>query len=230
MSIFEGVSPRYLKEQLDRLTNLNLSLTDLRDAILGPDNRTLTDIYNKLGNIGGSVSVSNLPSWFTSSTKTTDDILDKLDAIDNALASVGTDKLRTSVIDPLPAGSNWIGNVRVGDGSNYASVVSGSLGGSSAKLLGVAPDLTRAFTGGTAYTEQEVSVSTTETTSSFDPPLKTVVLTNESDTDVTIKLNGGSTTKVLPAKTTKIIAFFEISDISYVVSSGSATLRIEGYW
>ena len=124
----------------------------------------------------------------------------------------------------------WIGNVRIGDGTNVAAVVSGTLGGSAAKLLGVAPDLAKVFAGGTAYTEQEVSVSTTETTSSFSPPLKAVVLTNEGDVDITIKLNGGSTTKTLPAKATKIIAFFEISDISYVVSSGSSTLRIEGYW
>ncbi|RLC33645.1 MAG: hypothetical protein DRZ76_04080 [Candidatus Nealsonbacteria bacterium] len=230
MSIFEGLSPKYLKSQLDRLSNINLSLTELRDALVGPNNRTLTDIYDRLGNIGGSVSITNFPSWFTSSTKTTDDILSKLDALDNALASVGTDKLRTSLVDPLPAGNNWIGNVRVGDGTNVAAVVSGTLGGSAAKLLGVAPDLTKVFAGGTAYTEQEVSVSTTEATSSFDPPLKTVVLTNEGDVDITIKLNGGSTTKTLSARETKIIAFFEISDISYVVSSGSSTLKIEGYW
>lgn len=228
--IWDGLDPQYLKQQLDRLSNLNLSLTELRDAIIGSGQKSLTDIYNKLSSIGGSVSITNLPSWFTSSTKTTDDIFSKLDAIDNALASVGTDKLRTSIVDALPAGDNWVGRVKIGDGANIASIVSGTLGGSTVHLLGVAPDLTKVFAGGAAYTEQEVAVTTTESTSSFSPPLRAVVLTNEGDVDITIKLNGSTTTKTIPARTSKVIAFFEISSISYVVSSGSSTLKIEGYW
>jgi uncharacterized protein YpuA (DUF1002 family) len=38
-----------------------------------------------------------------------------LSAIKNALASVGTDKLRTSLVDALPAGTNKIGSVDVGN-------------------------------------------------------------------------------------------------------------------
>jgi len=230
VSIFEYPDPSYIKAKLDNLDNLNISLSELRDAIRGTDNRTLTDIYNRLGSIGGSVEVTNLPSWFTSSNRTTDDLFGKLDALDNALASVGSDKLRVSLVDPLPSGSNWIGNIRIGDGTNIVSVLSGTLGGSSAKLLAVAPDLTKVFSGGANYTEQEVTVTTTESSSSFSPPLRAVVLTNESDVEITIKLNGGTVAKRLAPRACKAIMLFEISSISYVVSSGSAILKIEGYW
>jgi len=276
MSLLLFIDPAYLKQQLDRLTNLNLSLTDLRDAIIGPDGRTLTDIYNKLGSIGGTVSVGNFPTWFTSSTKLTDDIYDQLTKLTNALASVGTDKLRVSPVDPvnvgnfpswftnstkltddlyskldalsralasvggdslmtqivaaLPSGDNWIGRIKVGDGTNVVSVVSGTLFGSSRYLLGVAPDMTATFAGGTNYTEQVVNVTTTEATSSFSPPLKMVNLCNQGDADINYRLNGGTTVKVLPARTCKAVALWPVSSISYSVASGSSVLRIEGYW
>ena len=38
-----------------------------------------------------------------------------LDAIENALATVGLDKLRTTIVDPIPAGANEIGKVQVSD-------------------------------------------------------------------------------------------------------------------
>jgi len=230
VSVFEFLDASYLKAQLDRLSNLNLALTELRDAIRGPDARTLTDIYDKLSSIGGTVDVGNLPSWFTGSTRTTDDIYGKLDALDNALASVGTDKLRASLVDPLPAGDSWIGRVKIGDGSSTVAVLSADIGGSSYSGLAVAPDLTAVFAAGAAYTEQEVSVSTTESTSSFSPPLKIVRLCNEGDVDVTIRLNGSSTTKALAAKACKTIALWKVESVSYSTASGSSTLRIEGYW
>jgi len=37
--------------------------------------RTTDDIYDKLSSIGGNISVTNFPAWFTSSTKKTDDIV-----------------------------------------------------------------------------------------------------------------------------------------------------------
>jgi len=230
MSVFEFPQAAYLKAQLDKLSNLNLSLTELRDSLRGADNKTLTDIYNKLNNIGGSISIGNLPSWFTSSTKLTDDLFNKLDALSKALGSVAQDKLRVGVIDPLPTGTNWIGKVHIGDGTNAVSVISGTLAGSSRYLLGVAPDLTKVFAGGTNYTEQTVNVTTTEASSTFSPPLRAVVLTNAGDVDILIKLNGGTTQKTIYARTSKAIVFYEISSISYKVASGSSTLIIEGYW
>jgi len=276
MALVEFLQASYLKAQLDRLSNLNISLTDLRDGLRGTDSRTLTDIYNKLSNIGGSVSVANLPAWFTGSTKTTDDLFNKLNSLTNALSSVATDSLRANVINAisvgnfpswftgstkltddlfnkldalskalgsvaqdslrvslissLPSGTNWIGRVWVGDGTNAVSVISGTLAGSSRYLLGVAPDMTKVFAGGTNYTEQAVNVTTTESSSSFSPPLRAVMLTNTGDVDIIIKLNGGTTQKILYAKTSKVIVFYEISSISYKVASGSSTLVIEGYW
>ncbi len=60
---------------------LDLKLSGLRDDLRGTGNRTLTDVFNKL------------------------------DALDNALATVATDKLRISVVDALPSGTNLIGKI-----------------------------------------------------------------------------------------------------------------------
>lgn len=43
MAIIEFLDPAYVKLRLD---NLDISLSSLRDAIRGANNRTLTDIYN----------------------------------------------------------------------------------------------------------------------------------------------------------------------------------------
>ncbi len=230
MSVVSFVDPSYVKAQLDKLSNLNTSLTDLRDSLRGADGRTLTDIYNKLGSIGGSVGINNFPSWFTSSTKLTDDMYGKLDALSKALASVAGDKLRVGVIDALPAGDNWVGRIKIGDGTNLAAVVGSELGGTSYNMLAVAADLTKMFAAGTAYTEQSVNVGTSEASSSFSPPLKMVMLHNQGDVDINIKLNGGNTVKTLPSRTCKAIVNWKISSIAYSVASGSSTLRIEGYW
>ena len=228
--IWDSLDVNYLKQQLDKLTNINISLSELRDAIRGDDNRTLTDIYNKLGSIAGSVEISNLPSWFTSSTKTIDDIVSDLNKLTNALLSVGSDKLLVSLTEALPAGDNVIGRIKITDGTNLLSLVQGELAGISYYMIPIAPDLTAMFASGMAYTEQEVTVTTTEDSSSFSPPLKMTLLCNEGDVDITIKLNGGSTTKKIPAHGCKAIVMWKISSISYSVASGSSTLRIEGYW
>jgi len=52
-----------LKAQLDTIpnpSNLDITLSSLRDALRGADNRTLTDIYNQVGNV-----VSRLPTSLT---------------------------------------------------------------------------------------------------------------------------------------------------------------------
>lgn len=250
MSIIEYLDTSYLKTQLDKLSNLNIALSDLRDAIIGVNARSLSDIYDllydstnakstaqwladiytKLGNIGGSVSVANFPTWFTSSTKTTDDLFTDLEALKGALASVGTDTLRTELSTALPAGDNVIGRVKLTDGTSLLSLTTADLAGSSVAALPSVVDLSSQFAGGTAYTEQAVSVTTTAATSTFSPPLKMAVLCNQGSVDVTIQLNGGTTTKTLTANTCKAIAFWKISSISYSTASGTSTLLIEGYW
>lgn len=295
MVILEGIDPAYVKVQLDKLSNLNTPLSDVRDTISG--GKSLADVYSALysttdgmsvydqlkdisskvateatlssilsqldvalstraseatlqaikaqtdkltfdanGNLlvalsgTSTVNVGNFPSWFTSSTATTDSIYSKLDALDDALASVGTDKFRTSIVDPLPSGTNWIGKVQIGDGTNAASVVQGTLGGSTAYLIGTAPDIVKMFAGGTNYEDIEVSVSTTEASSTFSPQLKFALLTNTGDTDILTRINGPTAPqKRIPAHTYKFI-MFPISSIYYVTESGSSTLRIEGAW
>jgi len=289
VGIFDFLDPQYMKEQLDKLSNLNISLSQLRDdlrgsggktltdivnaitaqidtktsvidsrlynsgdgksvydhlktiaetgvgitnfpnwftnstvttdtlnntvsGLKGTGGRTLTDIYDKLSNIGGSVGIDNFPDWFTSSTVTTDTLKSSIDSIYNKLDI-----------------ANWIGKVGIGDGTNVASVISGTLAGSSANLLGVAPDLVKMYAGGTNYEESTVTASTTENSSSFSPPLKFVKITNEGDVDALIRLNGSSATQIpIPAHTGKAI-LFPVSAIYYVTSSGSTTLRIEGF-
>ena len=72
----------YYGQLLENISGrVNISLTTLRDDIRGSGNRTLTDLFNKL------------------------------DTLDNALASVATDKLRTTIVDSLPSGSNLIGKI-----------------------------------------------------------------------------------------------------------------------
>jgi len=287
--IFDYPDPKYIKQQLDKLTNLNISLSQVRDDIRGTgnktltdivstllsqvdtptstldgrlynpsdgksvydhlktlatsgvgitnfpswftsstvtidtlnstvsglkggDSRTLTDLYNKLSSIGGSLSITNFPGWFTGSSKKTDDLYNELTSIYNKFSI-----------------SNWIGKVGIGDGSNVATLVSGTLAGSSAYLIGVAPDLVKMYTGGTNYEESTVSVSTTESSSSFSPALKFVKITNEGDVEALIRLNGSSATQIpIPAHTGKWFVF-PVSSIYYEVSSGSTTLRIEGF-
>ena len=72
----------YYGQLLENISNrLDISLSTLRNDIRGGDNRTLTDLFNKL------------------------------DTLDNALASVATDKLRITIVDSLPSGSNLIGKI-----------------------------------------------------------------------------------------------------------------------
>lgn len=287
--IFDYIDAKYLKTQLDKLSNLNISLSQLRDdlrgagnktltdvvntllsqidtptstldsrlynatdgksvydhlktiattgvgitnfpswftsstvtmdtlnstvsGLKGVDGRTLTDVYNKLSSIGGNVGITNFPTWFTSSTKLTDDLYTQL----------------TNILNRLDY-ANWIGKVGIGDGTNVASIISGTLAGASAYLVGVAPDLVKMYAGGTNYEESTVSVSTTEASSSFSPPLKFTKITNEGDVDALIRLNGSTALQIpIPAHTGKWF-LFPVSSIYYVTSTGSTTLRIEGF-
>jgi len=273
--IFDSLDVKYLKNQLDKLSNLDLSLSNLRDSIVGSDNRSLTDIYNRLSNIldrldtnlssrasestlqavkakidklsfdennnllvnvkGGSVSISNFPSWFTKSSKTTDDLFSKLDALDNALASVGNDKLRTSLVDSLPAGDNWIGRVKLGDGSNIVNIVKAKLGSGEYNALTVAPDLIKMLSGGANYIYTEITVSTTEDYSTFSPELKFAILSNRDPTyDIFVRFNdpnpdSPSVTKIrIPAGTAKVV-MYPIKTLNYVASGGTPILVVMGF-
>lgn len=261
--IWDSLDVKYMKTQLDKLSNLNISLSDLRDALIGADSRSMTDLYNMLNSIYGQLDVSlstrasestlsgiksqtdkltfdssnnlltviqNFPSWFTGSTKLTDDIFNKLDSLDNALASVGTDKLRVSIVDAIPSGDNLIGRVKISDGTNLAGLISATLGGSSLYALAVAPDLVKAVSGGTNYVYQELATSTTEASASFSPNLKFAVLSNQDTAnDVLVRFNDSAATQIkIPSGTAKVV-MFPISTLYYVASAGTPTLVVTGF-
>jgi hypothetical protein len=90
------------------LGRLDITLSAFRDALRGTGNKTLTDLESDLSSILAKLDVAL-------STRASESKLEAvralLDSLENALASVGTDKLRTSLVDPLPPGTNTIGNV-----------------------------------------------------------------------------------------------------------------------
>jgi len=291
--IFDLIDAKYFKQQLDKLSNLNITLSQLRDDLRGTGSKTLTDLDTDLSNIygqldvtlstrasestlsgiktqtdkltfdansylkvnvaagtltatvdktkiwdgtdyleintDGSINIGNFPSWFTSSTKTTDDLYNKLDALDDALDSVGTDKFRVSLVDAIPTGDNWIGRVKLGDGTNLASIFAVTIGGSSGYGLATAPDLIKMLSGGTNYVYQEIATSTTESNTSFSPQLKFAVLSNrDSANDILVRFNGSSATQItIPAGTAKVV-MFPISSLYYVSSAGTPTLVVNG--
>lgn len=255
--IFDEISPKYMKTQLDKLSNLNTSLTDVRDTIAG--GKSLNDINTTLGTLAteatvsgiksqtdklsfdgsnnllvafssGNVDIGNFPSWFTSSTKTTDDIESDLAAMKGALGSVASDKFRASIIDALPAGTNWIGNVKIGDGTNIASLVAATLAGASVQALATAPDLVQMYSGGANYVNDELTTSTTEANSTYSPELKFAVLTNESTTDdIKIRFNDSSAPQMTITAGTSKVVMYPVSSLYYVAVSGSPTLLVNGF-
>lgn len=297
--IFDSIDAKYFKQQLDKLSNLNITLSQLRDDLRGTGNKTLTDLDTDLSNIygqldvalstrasestlsgiktqtdkltfdgsnylmvnvaagsltatvdktkiwdgtdyleintDGSINVGNFPSWFSSSTKTTDDLYNKLDALDDALSSVGTDSFRAVLVDAIPAGDNWIGRVKLGDGTNLASIFAVTIGGSSGYGLATAPDLVKMLSGGTNYVYDEIATSTTESYSTYSPALKFAVLSNRDSTnDVLVRFNDPSpgspsaTQITIPAGTAKVI-MFPLGTLNYVASAGTPTLVVNGF-
>lgn len=223
--IFEYLDAKYLKRQIDKLSNINISLTQLRDDLRGTDNRTLTDLYNRLAEIVSRLNV-NLDTRASEST---------LSKLTNALSSVGTDKFRTSLVDALPAGDNWIGRVKIGDGSNIVSLTSATVGGSTVNALAVVPDLVKMFAGGTNYVYNELTVSTTEEYSTYSPPLKFAILSNRDDTyNILVRFNDPDPTSPtatqieIPAGTAKV-CMYPISTLNYVASGGSPILVVVGF-
>jgi len=118
MAIVEFLDPAYVKSRLD---NLDISISSLRDAIRGADNRTLTDIYN----IGTAIR-DRLPSSLTAAGNlkvailedtvgiakdtTLSSILSKLDV---NLSTRASETTLTAVRDRLPSSLTTAGNFKV---------------------------------------------------------------------------------------------------------------------
>jgi hypothetical protein len=83
------------------------------------------------------------------------------------------------------------------------------------------------------YTIQNISVSTTEgSTSITSPGAKILVIKNKGDTDVLIGINGSVPTTnplVVRARTIKVIMHKGVTQVNYKVASGSTTIDIEYY-
>jgi len=161
-------------------SNLDISLSTLRDALRGTGNRTLTDLYTQLTSI-----------------------LSKLDV-----------NLSTRLADSkIP---NTMGQVSL------------DVAGSTMYALAMV-DYT--LPSRMPYMIDNINVSTTESSTSIAAPgAKIVKITNKSDTDVLIGINGSVPTTnplILKARTAKIFCFKGVTAVYYKTASGTATISIE---
>jgi len=76
--------------------------------------KTNTDNLDVLLSTRASESTLSSIDTKVATESTLSSVLTKVDNLDNALASIGTDKLRASIVDELPAGTQKIGSVDVG--------------------------------------------------------------------------------------------------------------------
>jgi hypothetical protein len=83
------------------------------------------------------------------------------------------------------------------------------------------------------YTIQNISVSTTQGSTSIAPPgAKILIIRNNGDVDVQVGINGSvpaTNPPVVRARTYKVFIHKGITQVNYVVSSGSTTIDIEYY-
>ncbi|MEM0261744.1 MAG: hypothetical protein QXN17_03720 [Nitrososphaerota archaeon] len=118
MAIVEFIDPAYVKLRLD---NLDISLSSLRDAIRGTDNRTLTDIYN----IGTAIR-DRLPASLTTAGNLKIAILEDtvgiakdstlssiLNRLDVNLSTRASETTLTAVRDRLPSSLTAAGNFKI---------------------------------------------------------------------------------------------------------------------
>ena len=91
---------------VDSYNNLKYLKVDSSNRLIiaNPPNldKSLSDIYNKLDNIGGSLSVTNFPNWLSNSTKKTDDIVNAINSELTRLAKLKAYNSSTSGWDNVP--------------------------------------------------------------------------------------------------------------------------------
>ncbi len=104
--------------------------------------------------------------------------------------------------------------------------ISGSSMAGLAVIPSIGGDITRM-----PYTVDDISVSATEASTSIAAPgAKILRLTNKSDTDILIGLNGSvpvSNPFKLLARTTKVLVHQGVTSVYYKTASGTAILKIE---
>lgn len=247
--IWDSLDVKYWKQQMDKLSNLNITLSQLRDDLRGVNDKTLSDLDTDLNNIYARLDVDLSTRASETTLSGIKGQTDKLTFDGNSYLYVnigdgaakiwdGTDYLEintdgsinATIASALPTGDNWIGRVKIGDGTNIVSVVSETLAGSSVYGLATAPDLIKMLAGGTNYVYQEIATSTTEASTNFSPPLKFAVLSNQDTTnDILVRFNGGTATQITIYAGTAKVVMFPISDLYYVASAGTPTLVVNGF-
>jgi hypothetical protein len=247
--LWEIIDPSYLKTRID---NLDLSISGLRDALRGTGNKTLTDLDTDLSNIYGrlDVALSTRASESTlSGIKTGTDYIDDIyGRIDVLLSTRASESTLSSILGKLDvalstrASETTLSNIynrldvtlstRLADSKipNVLGQVSTDVVGSTMYALAV---LERTTPSRMPYLIDDIAVGTTESSTSIAAPgAKIVKITNKSDTDVLIGVNGSvpiSNPLKVRARTAKIFVHHSVTSISYKVSAGSATISIE-YW
>jgi hypothetical protein len=200
-----------LRVAVDAITLANVNLTQVSGTAL--TGRDWSQDFAKLQNIDVALStraseatLSALSGKFPSATALADNLANPTTTVVGS-ALLGFD------------GSNWRRVTAVGDLDAV---------GTAASALAVVTVTTPSRP---AYTIQNISVTTTEgSTSIAAPGAKVLVLKNKGDADILIGINGAVPTTnplVLRARTVKVIQHRGVTQVNYKTVSGTSTLEIE---
>lgn len=167
----------------------------------------------------------------------------KLQNLDTTLSSRASESTLSSFSGKFPSATaladnlsnpttTLVGSALLGfDGSYWRRVTAvGNLDavGTTASALAVVDVTTPSRP---AYTIQNISVSTTEgSTSIAAPGAKALILKNKGDADILIGINGvvpATNPLVLRARTVKVIVHRGVTQVNYKTASGTTTLEIE---
>jgi hypothetical protein len=221
----EYLLPEYVKSKLDLI---DISLSSLRDALRGTDNRTLTDLYNILSTFSGK---------FPAAVALADNLSNPSTTIVGA-ANLGWDGTywRRLVADTsgrlkIAVDADNVGLLKDSKIPNALGVLTNiDVAGTTTNALAVIPQNLPARQ---PYTIPNIAVSTTEgSTSIAAPGAKILVIKNKGDVDVLIGINGAVPTTnplIVRARTAKVIPHRGITQVNYKVASGSTTIDIEYY-
>ncbi|MEM1868550.1 MAG: hypothetical protein QXU90_00350 [Acidilobaceae archaeon] len=215
MAIIEFLDPAYVKLRLD---NLDISLSSLRDAIRGANNRTLTDIYN----IEMAIR-DRLPASLTTAGNLKIAILEDT-------VGIAKDSTLSSILNKLDVNLS----TRLSESTFTARVPTLStqtldIGGSSYAALNVIPsiggDISRM-----PYTIDNINVTTTESSISIAAPgAKIIQITNKGDVDCLIGVNGSvpiTNPLKVRARCSLIFVHKGMTSIYYKTATGSTTISI----
>ena len=255
----EYLLPEYVKTKLDLI---DISLSSLRDAIRGSGNYTLTDLYNAINTLSGKFpsavaladNLSNPTTtivgaallWFdgTYFRRVAVDSSSRLRVVAESVANPpNLDVALSSIKALLPSSLTSAGNFKVAIAEDDVGLLKDSkipnplgiltnidVAGTTTNALAV---ILQSTISRQPYTIQNISVSTTEGSTSISPGAKIVIIKNKGDADVLIGINGTVPTTnplVVRARTAKVLPpHINIIQINYKTTSGTTTIDIEYY-